>query len=175
ERIHRTRRALELRDGRFRDVLVLLRGAAADPASALDHAVPDDRHGAHARDHVAAGMRDDALDDWAPGALLQFAAGPSEPGRGDGLALRAVDRAPDGAVHAVERHQAAAGVTDRRAHLDVHLLGLGDGRLHDAIGFGQCQCHGSPSYSAVVPPSMTSSLPVMYEDSSDARYITPYA
>ena len=28
-------------------------------------------------------------------------------------------------------------------------------------------------YSAVVPPSITSSLPVMYDDSSDARYSTP--
>ena len=32
--------------------------------------------------------------------------------------------------------------------------------------------HRSP-YSAVVPPSMTSSLPVTYDDSSEARYSTP--
>src|SRR4030095_2514071 len=62
------------------------------------------------------------------------------------------------------------------ADLDVHLLGLGHGRLHDPVGFSECQSHvWPPVYSAVVPPSMTSSLPVMYDDSSDARYITPYA
>ena len=31
------------------------------------------------------------------------------------------------------------------------------------------------AYWAVEPPSMTSSLPVTYEDSSEARYSTPYA
>ena len=35
-------------------VFVLLRGAAADPASALDDAVADDRHRALSHDHVVA-------------------------------------------------------------------------------------------------------------------------
>jgi hypothetical protein len=33
--------------------------------------------------------------------------------------------------------------------------------------------HAVLPYSAVVPPSMTSSLPVTYDDSSEARYRTP--
>src|SRR5213593_2659873 len=150
----------ELRDGRFRDVLVLLRSPAAHTARTFHDAVADDRHGAHARDHVAALGGDDALDDGRAGALGQLAADAPEGGRGDGLALGAVDAAPDGAVHAVERQQAAAPVAHRRADLDIHLLGLDDGRLHDAIGFGECQSHGvllEVSYSAVVPPSITSS------------------
>src|SRR5437773_604330 len=90
---------LQLRDRRLRDVLVLLRGAAAHAARALDHAVFDDRHGAHARDHVSALGGGDSLDDWAPGALLQLAAGAAERGRRDRLTLGAVDATPDGAVH----------------------------------------------------------------------------
>src|SRR5437899_1954146 len=78
---------LELRDSRLRHVLVLLRCPAANPARALDHAVLDDRHGAHTRDHVAALGSDDALDDRRAGALGQLAAGAPEGGRGDGLAL----------------------------------------------------------------------------------------
>src|SRR4030095_15877248 len=75
---------LQLGDGRLRHVLVLLRSAAANPARALDHAVLDDRHGAHARDHVAALGGDDALDDRGAGALGQFAACAAGGGRGEG-------------------------------------------------------------------------------------------
>src|SRR5262245_65874786 len=82
---------LELRHRRLRHVLVLLRGATAHAARALDHAVSDDRHGAHARDHVAALGRDDALDDRRAGALGELAAGAAESDRRDGLALRAVE------------------------------------------------------------------------------------
>ncbi len=65
--------ASELRDGRFRNVLVLLGGPATDAARAVDHAVADDRHRALARDHVAALGRDDALDDGTAGPLGQLA------------------------------------------------------------------------------------------------------
>src|SRR5262249_24079812 len=112
---------LELRHRRLRHVLVLLRGASAPPARALDHAVADDPHRAHAGVHGAARGGADALDDRRAGALGELAAGAAEGDRRDGLALRAVDAAPDGAVHAVEGDQPAAGVADGGAHLDVHL------------------------------------------------------
>src|SRR5215471_16394292 len=38
-----------------------------------------------------------------------------------------------------------------------------------------CRCERSPSYCAVYPPSMTNSLPVTKDASSEARYSTPYA
>src|ERR1700752_2800053 len=63
---------LELRDPRARAILVLLRGAAAHAARALDDAVADDRHGALAGNHVAALGVGDALDDRAARALGQL-------------------------------------------------------------------------------------------------------
>src|SRR5262249_19981655 len=38
-----------------------------------------------------------------------------------------------------------------------------------------CRCERSPSYCAVYPPSITNSLPVTNDASSEARYSTPYA
>src|ERR1700726_2013627 len=64
-------------------VLVLLRGAAADPAGALDDAVADDRHRALTHDHVAALGRGDAARRRLVGPRLHFAAGAAERGRGD--------------------------------------------------------------------------------------------
>src|SRR5215470_3304813 len=120
---------------RPRAVLVLLRRPAAHAAGADGHAVAHDRHRALARDHVPALRRHDALDDRGSRPLLELAAGPPERHRGDGLALRAVDAAPDGAVHAVERHEPAAGVAHRHADLDVHLARLVERALHDRVGF----------------------------------------
>jgi hypothetical protein len=59
--------------------------------------------------------------------------------------------------------------------------------MPDGAGKGSTECsptlfsvtswpidpHHSSPYSAVVPPSMTSSLPVTYDDSSEARYSMP--
>src|SRR5262249_48632456 len=72
-------------------------------------------------------------------------AGSPEPDGGDGLALGAVDARPDGSVHAVERHQAAAGVAHRHADLDVHLARLVERGLNGAIGFDEGQGHAVPS------------------------------
>src|SRR5712691_5970905 len=44
-----------------------------------------------------------------------------------------------------------------------------------AAGMPGCRCERSPSYCAVYPPSITNSLPVTNDDSSEARYSTPYA
>src|SRR5437016_5880391 len=104
-------RPLELGDARAGAILVLLRRAAADAARAVDEPTAHDRHRALVRDHVPALGRGDALDDRRTRALLQLAARSREGGRGDRLALRAVDAAPDSAVHAVEGHEPAAGVT----------------------------------------------------------------
>src|SRR5204863_2997045 len=98
---------LDLRHARPRAVLVLLGGAAADAAGAFDDAVADDGHRALADDHVPALGRGDALDDRAPGALLELAAGAPERDRGDGLPLGAIGAGPDGAIHAVEGDEAA--------------------------------------------------------------------
>src|SRR5712692_4512699 len=151
-------RVSELRDGRARNVLVLLGGPATHTARALDHAVANDGHRALARDHVPTFSRDDALDDGSARALGQLATGPREGGRGDGLALGAVDTAPDGAVHAIERHQAPAGVAHRHADLDVHLPRLGQRRLHDLVGFCERQSHGVTSIRYVLSRRPTSSI-----------------
>src|SRR5262249_36063135 len=92
---HAARAGAEVRHRRLRHVLVLLGRPAAHAARTLDHAVSEDRHGAHARDHVAALGGDDALDDRCAGALGQLAAGAAEGDRGDRLALGAIDAAPD--------------------------------------------------------------------------------
>src|SRR4029450_4911067 len=170
---HRRCRALRVLLAEFshsgaRAVFVLLRGAAADAAGAVDHAVADDGKGALARDHVSAFGGGDALDDRASRALGQLTAGTREGGRGDRLALRTVGAGPQRAVHAIEGDQASAGVAHRHADPDVALLGFGQRPLHDLIGFRERQhlsslgyiVSVSRAYSAVVPPSITSSLPV---------------
>src|SRR5262245_62433131 len=100
----------ELRDASSSAVLVLLSGATADATGALDHAVLHDRHRALARDHVPALGGGDALNDRRSRALGEKATRSAEGGRGDRLALAAVDTCPDGAIHAIEGHQPAAGV-----------------------------------------------------------------
>src|SRR5207237_2807774 len=122
-------------------VLVLLRGAAADTASADHDAVLQDRHRALAHDHLAAGGRGDAARGRLVGARLHVAAGAAERRRGDRLALAAIGACPDRVVHALERDEAAAGVDHRGADLDVDLLRLGDGALNDPVGFFQCDAH----------------------------------
>src|SRR6267378_5008903 len=101
--------SLQLRHTRARTVLVLLRGPASDATCAFRHAVADDGHRALAGNHVPALRRGDALDDRAPRALGELAAGPPEGRRRDGFALRAIGAGPDRAVHAIEGHQAPAG------------------------------------------------------------------
>src|SRR5438067_9580978 len=122
-------------------VLILLRSPAADPASALDDAVADNRHGALAKDHLAAGAGGNPARCRLIGARLQFAAGAAERRRGDRLALAAIGACPDRIVHALEGDEAAAGVDHRGADLDVDLLRLGDGALNDPVGFFQCDAH----------------------------------
>src|SRR5882672_2713178 len=102
--------SLELGHARARAVLVLLRGATSDAARAFHHAVADDGHRALAGNHVPALGRGDALDDRAPRAFGELAAGPPEGRRRDGFALRAIGAGPDRAVHAIEGHQAPAGI-----------------------------------------------------------------
>src|SRR3989440_11387376 len=131
----------ELGHARARAVLILLRGAAADAARAVDDAVADDRHRALAGDHVAALGGGDALDDRGAGALLQLTARPREGSRRDRLPLRAVGARPQRAIHAVERDQASAGVAHRDADLDVQLFGAGERALYDLVGFRESQ-HG---------------------------------
>src|SRR6185295_19601506 len=82
-------------------VFVLLRGAAADAAGAFDDAVPDDRHGALAHDHLTARGGGDAARRRLVGARRHLAAGPAERRRGDRLSLAAISRAPDRIVHAL--------------------------------------------------------------------------
>src|SRR5262249_2691521 len=133
---------LELRHPGAGAVFVLLRRSPSDTARAFQHAITEDRHGALARDHVAAFGRDDALDDRAPGALGQLTTRPREASRSDGFALAAVDAAPDRTVHAIEGDQATAGVTDRDADPDLHIPGLVDRTLNDLIGFREGHRHG---------------------------------
>src|SRR5262249_37348486 len=58
--------------------------------------------------------------------------------------LRAVDAAPDRAVHAVEREQPPSRVAHRDTDPDVHLLGLCDAGLHDLVGFREGERHVDP-------------------------------
>src|SRR5579884_866508 len=125
-------------------VFVFLRGAAADAAGADDDAVADDRQPALTHDHVPALGGGDAARGRVVGARGQLAARPAERGRGDRLALAAVDPGPDRIVHAAEGDQPAAGVADRDADLDVELARLGDGAGNDAVGFVERQTHAHP-------------------------------
>src|SRR5262249_49507890 len=124
-----------------RAVLVLLSRPAPDAAGAFGDAVPDDGHGALARNHVPPFGGGDALDDRTSRPLGQLTARPREAGRGDGLALRAVDAGPDGAVHAVEGDQASASVAHGHADLDVEFARLVESGLYDAIGVGEGESH----------------------------------
>src|SRR5437899_9992656 len=161
---------LELRHARAGTILILLGGSPAHSTRTLHHAVADDGHRPLARDHVPSLGRGDALDDRAPRPLGQLTAGTREGHRGDRLALGAIGARPDGGIHPIECHEASAAIADRHADLDLDLSGLVHRRLHDLIGFRERERHvpspllvvdrASPVYSAVVPPSITSSLPV---------------
>src|SRR4030095_6853717 len=133
--------ALELGDARAGAVLVLLARAAAHAARALGHALPDDRHAALARDHVAPLRRGNALDNGTARALGELAARPGEGDGGDGLALAAVHAGPDGAVHPAEDDQTAARVAHRDADPDVHFLGFVECALHDLVRLSERQRH----------------------------------
>src|SRR6516164_8535747 len=109
-----------------RTVLILLRGAAAHAAGALDDAVAKDRHGALAHDHVSAGGSRDPARRRMLGPLGQLATRAAERRRGDRLALAAIGAGPDRVVHALERHQPAACVAYRDADPDVEFARLGD-------------------------------------------------
>src|SRR5260370_42184241 len=110
---------LQLFDPGAGAVLVLLRGAAADAAGALDDAVSDDRHRALAHDHLAARGGGDAARRRLIGARRHLAAGPAKSSRGDGLALAAVGAGPDPTVHALQRDEPPAGGDHPGADLHV--------------------------------------------------------
>ena len=82
--------------------------------------------------------------------LGEVAAGAPEGGRCDGLALATVDRGPDGAVHALERDQPPAGITDGDAHQNIERARVFDRAGGDAVGLIERECHGlSPSSSSL--------------------------
>jgi len=97
-------------------VFVLLRGTAADAASAFDNAVAHARNGALTHDHMTARRDGDTARGRLVGALGQFAARPAERRRGDGLAPAAIGTRPDCVAHALQPDQAAAAVTDLGTH-----------------------------------------------------------
>src|SRR6266404_8879677 len=113
---------LQLRDAGPGAVFILLRGAAADAAGALDDAITDDRNRPLAHDHLAARGGGNAAGGRLIGALRHLAARTTERRRRDGLALAAIGARPDGVVHALQRDQSAAAVAHRRTDLDVELL-----------------------------------------------------
>jgi hypothetical protein len=80
---------LQLRDTGAGAVFVLLAGATADPAGALDDAIAYDRNRSLGHDHVAALRRRKPAQCWHVGTLGHFAAGAAECRRDDGLALGA--------------------------------------------------------------------------------------
>src|SRR5438309_3926136 len=116
------RQVLQLRDASPGAVFVLLRSAAADPTSALDDAVADDRDRALAHDHVPARRCRNPARSGLVGALGHLAARPTEGRRGHGFALAPIGARPDRVVHALQSHQPAAAVANRGADLDVELL-----------------------------------------------------
>src|SRR6266404_7767877 len=132
---------LQLRDAGPGAVFILLRGAAANAAGALDDAVADDRHGTLAHDHLAARGGGYAAGRRLIGAFGHLAARTAEGRRRDGLALAAIGARPDRVVHALQRDQSAAAVAHRRTDLDVELLGFRQGAANDAIGFFERQAH----------------------------------
>src|SRR5947209_16777046 len=100
-------------------VLVLLRCATANPTGTFHGTITDDWHRALTGNHVATLGSSDATDDGCVRAFLQLAAGASKARRRHSLALRTIDAAPDGTIHAVESDQTAAGIADRHTNFDV--------------------------------------------------------
>src|SRR5216684_3268384 len=132
---------LQLRDAGAGAVLILLRGAAADPAGAFDDAVAEDRYRALAHDHLATRGGRDAAWGRLVGARRHLAAGAAKRRRGDRLALAAIGARPDRVVHALQRDEAPAAVAHRGADLDVEISRLCQRAGKDAIGFFQCETH----------------------------------
>src|SRR6266571_9121780 len=128
-------------------VLILLRCATANPTGAFHDAIADDRHRALTGDHMPTLGGGDATDDGRVGALLQLAARASKAHRRHGLALRTINAAPDGAIHAVESDQTPAGITDRHTDFDVHFLRLGDSTRHNFVGFIKSESHMRTSFA----------------------------
>src|SRR5690349_8047641 len=89
------RPVLQLRDACPGAVFVLLRGAASNAAGALDDTVADDRDGALAHDHLAAGRGGNAARGRLVRPLAHLATGSTEGRRGDSLALAAIGARPD--------------------------------------------------------------------------------
>jgi len=110
-------------------VFVLLSGAAADTAGAIDDAIAYDRNRPLAHDYMAALRRGNAPRRWLVGALRHLAAWTAERSRGNGLALDRIGARPYRIVHALKCDRAAAAIADRGADLDVQLL---------------CFCQGAP-------------------------------
>src|SRR5271166_4495754 len=103
---------LRLRDTGAGAIFVLLSGAAADAAGALDDAISDDRDCSLAHDHVAALCHGNPARRWLIGALRHLAAWTSECCRGDGLALAGIGARPNRVVHALECNRPPAGIAD---------------------------------------------------------------
>src|SRR5438093_12310050 len=122
-------------------VLILLRCAPANPTGAFHDTIADDWDRALTGDHVATLGSSDATDDGCVGAFLQLAAGARKAHRRHGLALRTIDAAPDGTIHAVESDQTPAGIADRYTDFDVHFLRLGDSPRHNFVGFIKSKRH----------------------------------
>src|SRR5207244_9534441 len=87
-----------------------------------------------------------AMDEGRVGALLQLAAGASNAHRPHALALRTIDAAPEGAIHAVESDQTSAGIADRYTYFDVLFLRLGDSTRHNFVGFIKSKSHMRTSF-----------------------------
>src|SRR5271169_5505388 len=111
--------SLQLRNASAGAVFVLLSGAAADAAGALDDAIAYDRNCSLAHDYVAALRRGNPSWRRLVGALRHLAAWAAERSRGDGLALAGIGACPYRVVHALKCDRPAAGVADRGADLDV--------------------------------------------------------
>src|ERR1700722_4943261 len=116
-------------------VFVLLRRAAAHATGTLDGAAAQDRYRALAHDHVTAFRGGNPGGRRLARPFREFAAGTPESGRRDGFALAAIGARPDRVVHALERHQTAAGITYRHADLDVEFDCFRHRARDDAIGF----------------------------------------
>src|SRR5712691_6894820 len=128
-------------------VLILLRCATANPTGTFNDAIADDRHRALTGNHVSTLGGGDATDDGCVRALLQLTAGASKARRRHGLALRTIDAAPDGAIHAVECDQTPAGIADCYTDFDVHFLRLGDSTRHNFVGFIKSKSHMRTSFA----------------------------
>src|SRR6266851_4067984 len=128
-------------------VLILLRCASTNPTGAFNGAIAHDRHRALTGDHVPTLGGGDATDDGRVRTLLQLTAGACKARRRHGLALRTIDAAPDGAIHAVKSDQTPTGITDRHTDFDVHFLRLGDSTRHNFVGFIKSKSHMRTSFA----------------------------